>query len=126
MPGFIDRHKHLNDGPQTEARGAVAARSRLHDDAGQRRQAEKNVALLDKIDRAKKTGRASFRPVPWACDRRPPRRARAVQALAAEGIKNTGEIGLTPEPAPPQAEIEVLKAIVDEAKKVGVQVNVQP
>jgi len=31
---------------------------------------------------------------------------------------------LTPEPAPPQAEIETLKAIVDEAKKAGVQVNV--
>jgi imidazolonepropionase-like amidohydrolase len=44
--------------------------------------------------------------------------------MAAKGIKNTAEIGLTPEPAPPQAEIEVLKAIVDEAKKVGVQVNV--
>jgi imidazolonepropionase-like amidohydrolase len=48
----------------------------------------------------------------------------AVQALAQMGIKHTGEIGLTPEPAPPQAEIEVLKAIVDEAKKVGIQVNV--
>jgi len=48
----------------------------------------------------------------------------AVQAMAAAGVKYTGEIGLTPEPAPPQAEIEVLKAIVDEAKKVGVQVNV--
>jgi imidazolonepropionase-like amidohydrolase len=48
----------------------------------------------------------------------------AVRAMAAKGIKNTGEIVLTPEPAPPQAEIEVLKAVVDEAKKVGVQVNV--
>jgi len=48
----------------------------------------------------------------------------AVQVLAQMGVKHTGEIGLTPEPAPPQAEIEVLKAIVDEAKKVGVQVNV--
>ena len=57
--------------------------------------------------------------------RQTPAEARAaVQALAARGIKHTGEIGLTPEPAPPQAEIEVLKAIVDEAKKVGVQVNV--
>jgi len=38
----------------------------------------------------------------------------AIQALAAQGIKHTGEIGLTPEPAPPQSEIEVLKAIVDQ------------
>jgi imidazolonepropionase-like amidohydrolase len=57
--------------------------------------------------------------------RQTPAEARAaVQALAARGVKYTGEIGLTPEPAPPQAEVEVLKAIVDEAKKVGVQVNV--
>jgi imidazolonepropionase-like amidohydrolase len=47
-----------------------------------------------------------------------------MQAMAKAGIKHTGEIGLTPEPAPPQAEIETLGAIVDEAKKVGVQVNV--
>src|SRR5678815_4770899 len=40
------------------------------------------------------------------------------------GIKHTGEIALTPEPGPPQSEIEVLKAIVDEAKKAGIQVNV--
>jgi imidazolonepropionase-like amidohydrolase len=57
--------------------------------------------------------------------RQTPAEARAaVQALAARGIKHTGEIGLTPEPAPPQAEVEVLKAIVDEAAKAGVQVNV--
>ncbi len=57
--------------------------------------------------------------------RQTPAEARAaVQALAAKGVKHTGEIGLTPEPAPPQAEIEVLKAIVDEAAKAGVQVNV--
>jgi imidazolonepropionase-like amidohydrolase len=57
--------------------------------------------------------------------RQTPAEARAaVQALAKIGVKHTGEIGLTPEPAPPQSEIEVLKAIVDEAKKAGVQVNV--
>ena len=57
--------------------------------------------------------------------RQTPAEARAaVQALAKAGVKQTGEIGITPEPAPPQAEIETLRAIVDEAKKVGVQVNV--
>jgi cytosine/adenosine deaminase-related metal-dependent hydrolase len=48
----------------------------------------------------------------------------AVRAMAAKGIKHTGEIALTPEPGPTQQEIDVLKAIVDEAAKVGVQVNV--
>ena len=44
--------------------------------------------------------------------------------MAAKGIKHTGEIALTPEPGPTPQEIEVLKAVVDEAAKVGVQVNV--
>ena len=48
----------------------------------------------------------------------------AVRAMAAKGIKNTGEIAVTPEPGPSAAEIEVLKATLDEAAKVGVQVNV--
>ena len=44
--------------------------------------------------------------------------------MAAQGIKHTGEIAVTPVPGPPPAEIEVLKAAVDEGAKVGVQVNV--
>jgi imidazolonepropionase-like amidohydrolase len=48
----------------------------------------------------------------------------AVRAMAAKGIKHTGEIALTPESGPTPQEIEVLKAVVDEAAKVGVQVNV--
>src|SRR4029453_6077310 len=40
-------------------------------------------------------------------------------------IKFTGEIGLTSFPGPPAREMEVLRAIVDEAKKVGVMVQVQ-
>ena len=48
----------------------------------------------------------------------------AVRAMAAKGIKHTGEIAFTPEPGPPSQEIEVLKAVVDEAAKVGVEVNV--
>jgi imidazolonepropionase-like amidohydrolase len=48
----------------------------------------------------------------------------AIRAMAAKGIRHTGEIALTPEPGPTPAEIEVLKATVDEAAKVGVQVNV--
>jgi imidazolonepropionase-like amidohydrolase len=54
-----------------------------------------------------------------------PEEARAaVRAMAAKGIKHTGEIALTPEPGPTPQEIEVLRAVVDEAAKVGVQVNV--
>jgi imidazolonepropionase-like amidohydrolase len=54
-----------------------------------------------------------------------PEEARAaIRAMAAKGIKHTGEIALTPEPGPTPQEIEVLKAVVDEGAKAGVQVNV--
>ena len=44
--------------------------------------------------------------------------------MAAMGVKFTGEIALTPVPGPSEQEIEVLRAIVDEGKKAGVQVQV--
>jgi len=48
----------------------------------------------------------------------------AVRAMAASGIRHTGEIVLTPEPGPTPQEIEILKTIVDREARVGVQVNV--
>ncbi len=44
--------------------------------------------------------------------------------MAEMGIKFTGEISLTPVPGPSEKELEVLRAVVDEAKKVGVLVQV--
>ena len=86
--------------------------------------AEGNITLRDHIDSGQIKGPRII-PSGQINLRQTPAEARAaVQALAAKGVKHTGEIGLTPEPAPPQAEIEVLKAIVDEAKKAGIQVNV--
>ena len=86
--------------------------------------ADANIALRDRIDKGEFIGPRII-PSGQINLRQTPAEARAaVQALAAKGVKHTGEIGLTPEPGPPQSEIEVLKAIVDEAKKVGVQVNV--
>jgi imidazolonepropionase-like amidohydrolase len=47
-----------------------------------------------------------------------------IRALAAMGVKFTGEIALTPVPGPAPEEIEVLKAVVDEGKKAGVTIQV--
>ena len=44
--------------------------------------------------------------------------------MAAMGIKYTGEISLTPVPGPSAQELETLRAVLDEAKKVGVIVQV--
>jgi len=124
MAGFIDGHKHVNNGE------SAAAQMRSLLEAGYTTvlagggQADANIALRDRIDKGEFIGPRII-PSGQVQLRQTPAEARAaVQALAAKGVRHTGEIGLTPEPAPPQAEIETLKAIVDEAKKAGVQVNV--
>jgi imidazolonepropionase-like amidohydrolase len=47
-----------------------------------------------------------------------------IRKMAEMGVKFTGEIGLTPVPGPTEQELEVLRAVVDEAKKAGVMVQV--
>jgi imidazolonepropionase-like amidohydrolase len=121
MPGFIDGHKHVNNFDAAQMKSLIEAGYTTVLAGGG--PAEANLALRDRIEK----GEIGPRVIPSGQVnlRQTPAEARAaVQALAAKGVRHTGEIGLTPEPAPPQAEIEVLKAIVDEAKKVGVQVNV--
>ena len=121
MPGFIDGHKHVNTYNAEQMKSLIEAGYTTVLAGGG--PAEQNLALRDRIEK----GEVGPRVIPSGQInlRQTPAEARAaVQALAAKGVKHTGEIGLTPEPAPPQSEIEVLKAIVDEAKKVGVQVNV--
>jgi len=124
MPGFIDCHKHVNNGENAPALMRSLLEAGYTTVLAGGGQAEANVALRDRIEKGEFIGPRII-PSGQVSLRQTPAEARAaVQALAAMGIKHTGEIGLTPEPAPPQSEIEVLKAIVDEARKVGVQVNV--
>ena len=69
--------------------------------------------------------RASSRPGSLRLANNTPEMARAeVRKMAAMGIKFTGEIALTPIPGPSEKELEILRAVVDEAKKVGVMVQV--
>ena len=124
MPGFIDSHKHVNPGPNEQGQMQSLLEAGYTTILAGGGQAESNIALRDRIDSGMINGPRII-PSGQVSIRQTPAEARAaVQALAARGVKHTGEIGLTPEPAPPQAEIEVLKAIVDEAAKAGVQVNV--
>src|SRR5687767_10309235 len=124
MAGFIDGHKHLNNGPN------IAGQLQSLLEAGYTTvligggQADNNIALRDMVESGKANGPRIIASGQVNLRQTPAEARAAVQALAAKGIKHTGEIALTPVPGPTQAEIEVLKAIVDEAKKVGVQVNV--
>jgi imidazolonepropionase-like amidohydrolase len=124
MPGFIDSHKHVNTGPEEKGQMQSLLEAGYTTSLSGGGPGDGNIQLRDKIDRGEVNGPRII-PSERVNLRQTPDEARAaVRALAAKGIKHTGEIALTPEPGPPQAEIEVLKAIVDEAAKVGVQVNV--
>jgi imidazolonepropionase-like amidohydrolase len=124
MPGFIDSHKHVNTGPNEKAQMQSLLEAGYTTILSGGGPGDGNITLRDRIEKGEINGPRII-PSERVNLRSTPAEARAaIQALAAKGIKHTGEIGLTPEPAPPQAEIEVLKAIVDEAAKVGVQVNV--
>jgi hypothetical protein len=124
MPGFIDSHKHVNDGPDAKGQMQSLLEAGYTTVLSGGSNGGADVALRDKIEKGEYNGPRIIPSVRIPLTQTPAQARAAVQAMAASGIKHTAEIALTPEPAPPQAEIEVLKAIVDEAKKVGVQVNV--
>ena len=124
MPGFIDGHKHVNNGENAAAQMRSLLEAGYTTVLAGGGQADANIALRDRIDKGEFVGPRIIASGQVNLRQTPAEARAAVQALAAKGVKHTGEIGLTPEPAPPQSEIEVLKAIVDEARKVGVQVNV--
>jgi imidazolonepropionase-like amidohydrolase len=122
MPGFIDGHKHVNNFNAAQMKSLLEAGYTTVLAGGG--PADANIALRDRIEKGEFIGPRII-PSGQITLRQTPAEARAaVQALAAKGVRHTGEIALTPEPGPPQAEIEVLKAILDEARKAGVQVNV--
>lgn len=125
LPGFIDGHKHLNTSPQGEKEqmqdlienGFTTVLSALGP-------ADSNLELIQKIDsgqingpRIIASGRVDLRGTPDEA------RA-AIRAMAAKGIKFTGEMPVTPEPGPTPQELAVLRAAVDEGRKDGVAILV--
>jgi imidazolonepropionase-like amidohydrolase len=122
MPGFIDGHKHVNNFNAEQMKSLLEAGYTTVLSGGG--PADQNIALRDKVEKGEFIGPRIIASGQINLRQTPAEARAAVQALAAKGVKHTGEIALTPEPGPPQAEIEVIKAILDEAKKVGVQVNV--
>jgi imidazolonepropionase-like amidohydrolase len=125
MPGFIDGHKHVNAGPNEKAHMQSLLEAGYTTILAGGGQADNNITLRDHIDSGMINGPRIIPSGQVPIRNTTPEAAReAVRALSAKGVKHTGEISLTPEPGPPAPEIEVLKAIVDEAAKVGVQVNV--
>jgi imidazolonepropionase-like amidohydrolase len=124
VPGFIDAHKHINTGPLEKEQMADLIENGFTTVLSGGGPGEGNLTLIHHIESGMING-----PRVLASERvnlrGTPEQARAaVRAMAAAGIKFTGEIAVTPEPGPPAAELEVLRAALDEGAKVGVQVLV--
>ncbi len=125
MPGFIDGHRHINTGPNEKQQMQALLEAGYTTVLSGGGPAEGNITLRDHIDKGLINGPHIIPSGTLRLNNQTPETARAeVRKMAAMGIKFTGEIALTPIPGPTPQEIETLRAIVDEAKKVGVMVQV--
>jgi imidazolonepropionase-like amidohydrolase len=125
MPGFIDAHRHINTGPNEKQQMQALLEAGYTTVLSGGGPAEGNITLRDHIDSGVINGPRIIPSGSIRLNNNTPESARAeIRKMAGMGIKFTGEIALTPVPGPSEKEIEVLKAIVDEAKKAGVMVQV--
>jgi imidazolonepropionase-like amidohydrolase len=120
MPGFIDGHRHVNTGPNEKAQMQALLEAGYTTVLSGGGPAQGNITLRDHIDQGAINGPRII-PSGGSPILMKPEEARAeVRKMAAMGIKYTGEMHLTPKPGPTPQELETLRAVVDEGKKVGV------
>src|SRR4051812_9698778 len=125
MPGLIDAHRHINTGPDEKAQMQALLEAGYTTILSGGGPADGNLTLKDHIDKGVINGPRIIPSARIALTNNTPEMARAqIRAMAAMGIGFTGEILLTPVPGPTAQEIEVLRAIVDEGKKAGVNIQV--
>jgi imidazolonepropionase-like amidohydrolase len=125
MPGFIDAHRHINTGPMEKAQMQAQLEAGYTTILSGGGPAEGNITLREHIESGQINGPRIIPSGSIRLANNTPENARAeVRKMAEMGIKFTGEISLTPVPGPSEKELEVLRAVVDEAKKVGVMVQV--
>src|SRR5665213_4392388 len=124
MPGFIDAHRHINTGPNEKAQMQAQLEAGYTTILSGGGPGDGNITLRDHINSGMINGPRII-PSERVNLRGTPEEGRAaIRAMAANGIRFTGEIALTPVPGPSEKELEVLRAVVDESKKVGVMVQV--
>jgi imidazolonepropionase-like amidohydrolase len=125
MAGFIDAHRHINTSPNEKAQMQAFLEAGYTTILSGGGPAEGNITLRDHIDQGLINGPRIIPSGSLRLNNNTPDTARAeIRKMAAMGIKFTGEIALTPVPGPGEKELEVLRAVVDEAKKAGVMVQV--
>ncbi len=125
MPGFIDAHRHINTGPNEKVQMQQLLEAGYTTILSGGGPAEGNITLRDHIEKGVINGPRIIPTGSVRLNNNTPEKAREeIRKMAALGIKFTGEIALTPKPGPSPQEMEILRAIVDESKKVGVLVQV--
>lgn len=125
MPGFIDAHRHINTGPNEREEMQAQLEAGYTTILSGGGPAEGNIILRDRIESGEINGPRIIPSGRIGLANNTPETARqAVRDLAQAGVLWTGEISLTPQPRPSLHEVEVLEAIVDEAARVGVTVQV--
>jgi len=125
MAGFIDAHRHINTGPNEKAQMQALLEAGYTTILSGGGPAEGNLTLRDHIEKGMINGPRIIPSGTLRLNNNTPESARAeIRKMAAMGVKFTGEIALTPVPGPSEKELEVLRAVVDEAKKAGVMVQV--
>ena len=124
MAGFIDGHRHVNTGPNEKAQMQQLLEAGYTTILSGGGPSEGNITLRDHIDKGMINGPRIIPSGSVQQIKTPEDGRAAVRKMAALGIKFTGEIRLTPKPGPTPEEMENLRAVVDEAKKAGVLVQV--
>jgi imidazolonepropionase-like amidohydrolase len=125
MPGLIDAHKHVNTGPNEKEQMQDLLEAGYTTILSGGGPADGNITLRDHIEQGLINGPRIIPSGSLRLANHTVESARAeIRRLAALGVKYTGEISLTPVPGPSEKEMEILRAVLDEAKKVGVLVQV--
>ena len=125
MPGFIDAHRHINTGPNEREEMQAQLEAGYTTILSGGGPADGNLVLRDHIESGMINGPRIIPTGRIVLANNTPENARQqIRDLASMGVYWTGEISLTPEPRPSVQEMEVLAAVVDEAAKVGVTVQV--
>ena len=131
MPGFIDGHRHIIGGNADQwLKDQAVPRMQEFLEAGYTTllagggPAEGNLELKRRLDAGQLKGPRVIPAAQVNLNTTTPEQARAeIRRLAGLGIRFIGEQNISPKPPTP-TQIENLRAIVDESKKVGVLVMV--
>ncbi len=125
MPGFIDAHRHINTGPNEREEMQAQLEAGYTTILSGGGPADGNLVLREHIESGMINGPRIIPTGRIVLANNTPENAREqIRELARMGVYWTGEISLTPEPRPGVQEMKVLEAVVDEAAKVGVTVQV--